>query len=107
MSSFEFYCFLYNVCLVIRAVYNEPMYIPEIIMGIIYFLFGIFIIISFKDIFYVFILVVIELGLLYIKKKNIVVTIINLCITFFGFAAITINIFKYKKKVFGFLSKDL
>ena len=64
MSSFEFYCFLYNVCLVIRAVYIEPMYILEIIMGIIYFLFGIFIIISFKDIFYAFILVVIELGLL-------------------------------------------
>ena len=107
MSSFEFYSFLYSVCLLIRAVYNEPMYIPEIIMGIIYFLFGIFIIISFKDIFYVFILVVIELGLLYIKKRNVVVTIINLCITFFGFAAITLNIFKYKKKVFGFLSKDL
>lgn len=107
MSSFEFYCFLYNVCLLIRAVYNQPMYIPEIITGIIYFLFGIFIIISFKDIFYVFILTILELGLLYIKKKDIVVPIINLCITFFGFAAITINIFKYKKKVFGFLSKDL
>ena len=107
MSSFEFYCFLYNVCLLIRAIYNTPMYIPEIIMGIIYFLFSIFIIISFKDIFYVFILVVLELGLLYIKKRNVVVTIINLCITFFGFAAITINIFKFKKTVFGFLSKDL
>jgi hypothetical protein len=82
------------------------MYIPEIIMGIIYFLFGIFIIVSFKDIFYVFILVIINLGLLYIKK-NIAVTIINLTLTFFGFAAIIINIFKYKKKVFGFLSKDL
>ena len=106
MSSSEFYCFLYNVCLLIRAIYNKPMYIPEIIMGIIYFLFSMFIIISLKDIFYVFIMIIFELGLLYIKK-NIVVTIINLCIAFFGFSAITINIFKYKKKVFGYLSKDL
>ena len=105
-SSFECYSFLYSVCLLIRAIYDKPMYIPEIIMGIIYFLFGIFIIVSFKDIFYVFILVIINLGLLYIKK-NIAVTIINLILTFFGFAAIIINIFKYKKKVFGFLSKDL
>ena len=105
-SSFECYSFLYSVCLLIRAIYDKPMYIPEIIMGIIYFLFGIFIIVSFKDIFYVFILVIINLGLLYIKK-NIAVTIINLTLTFFGFATIIINIFKYKKKVFGFLSKDL
>ena len=105
-SSFECYSFLYSVCLLIRAIYDKPMYIPEIIMGIIYFLFGIFIIVSFKDIFYVFILVIINLGLLYIKK-SIAVTIINLTLTFFGFAAIIINIFKYKKKVFGFLSKDL
>ena len=105
-SSFECYSFLYSVCLLIRAIYDKPMYIPEIIMGIIYFLFGIFIIVSFKDIFYVFILVIINLGLLYIKK-NIAVTIINLTLTFFGFAAIIINIFKYKKKIFGFLSKDL
>ena len=105
-SSFECYSFLYSVCLLIRAIYDKPMYIPEIIMEIIYFLFGIFIIVSFKDIFYVFILVIINLGLLYIKK-NIAVTIINLTLTFFGFAAIIINIFKYKKKVFGFLSKDL
>ena len=96
-SSFECYSFLYSVCLLIRAIYDKPMYIPEIIMGIIYFLFGIFIIVSFKDIFYVFILVIINLGLLYIKK-NIAVTIINLTLTFFGFAAIIINIFKYKKK---------
>ena len=105
-SSFECYSFLYSVCLLIRAIYDKPMYIPEIIMGIIYFLFGIFIIVSFKDIFYVFILVIINLGLLYIKK-SIAVTLINLTLTFFGFAAIIINIFKYKKKVFGFLSKDL
>ena len=68
-SSFECYSFLYSVCLLIRAIYDKPMYIPEIIMGIIYFLFGIFIIVSFKDIFYVFILVIINLGLLYIKKN--------------------------------------
>ena len=79
-SSFECYSFLYSVCLLIRAIYDKPMYIPEIIMGIIYFLFGIFIIVSFKDIFYVFILVIINLGLLYIKKNiiNIIISLINI-----------------------------
>jgi hypothetical protein len=74
-------------------------------MGSIYFLFGIFIIISFKDIFYVTIVLIIELGLLYIKK-NIAVTIVNLSTTFFSFSAIIINIFKYKKKVFGLTRFD-
>ena len=81
------------------------MFIPEIIMGIIYYLFGVFIIISFKDIFYVLVLVIIELGLLYIKK-NLAVTIVNLSTTFFSFAAILINIFKYRKKVFGLSHLD-
>ena len=105
LSAFKCYCFLYSVCLIIRAIYNKEIFIPEIIMGIIYFLFGIFIIISFRDIFYVSIVVIIELGLLYIQK-NIVVTIVNLSTTFFSFTAIIINIFKYKKKVFGLTRFD-
>ena len=104
-SAFEFYCFFHSVCLLIRAIYSKQMYIPEIVMGIIYYLFGVFIIISFKDIFYVLILVIIELGLLYIKK-NLAVTIVNLATTFFSFAAILIHIFKYRKKVFGLTHLD-
>ena len=100
LSAFQCYSFLYSICLIIRAICNKEMFIPEIVMGIIYFLFGIFIIIAFKDIFYVTVVVIIELGLLYIKK-NIAVTIVNLSTTFFSFAAVIINIFKYKKKVFG------
>ena len=105
LSAFQCYCFLYSVCLLIRSIYDKEIYIPEIIMGSIYFLFGIFIIISFKDIFYVTIVLIIELGLLYIKK-NIAVTIVNLSTTFFSFSAIIINIFKYKKKVFGLTRFD-
>ena len=105
LSAFQCYCFLYSVCLLIRSIYDKEIYIPEIIMGSIYFLFGIFIIISFKDIFYVTIVLIIELGLLYIKK-NLAVTIVNLSTTFFSFSAIIINIFKYKKKVFGLTRFD-
>ena len=105
LSAFQCYSFLYNVCLIIRAIYQKEMFIPEIIMGIIYFIFGIVIIISFRDIFFVGIVVIIELGLLYIKK-NIAVTIVNLSTTFFSFSAIIINIFKYKKKVCGITRFD-
>lgn len=105
LTAFQCYCFFYNICLIIRAIYKKEMFIPEIVMGVIYFLIGIFIIVSFRDIFYVIIVVIIELGLLYIKK-NIAVTIINLATTFFSFAAVIINIFKYKKKVFGLTRFD-
>ena len=100
LSAFQCYCFLFSVCLVIRAIYNKEMFIPEIVMGIIYFLFGIFIIISFRDVFYLTIVTIIELGLLFIKK-NMVVSIVNLSITFLSFSAIIINIFKYKKILFN------
>ena len=105
LSAFQCYCFLFSVCLVIRAIYNKEMFIPEIVMGIIYFLFGIFIIISFRDVFYLTIVTIIELGLLFIKK-NMVVSIVNLSTTFLSFSAIIINIFKYKKKVFGLVTFD-
>jgi hypothetical protein len=104
-SSFELYSFLYNVCLLIRAIYGKEMYIPEIIMGIIFFLFGMFIMISFKDIFYVLVVCTIELGLLYIKK-NIAVTIVNLSTTFFSFGSIIIHNLLYKKKIFGLSHMD-
>ena len=104
-SSFELYSFLYNVCLLIRAIYGKEMYIPEIIMGIIFFLFGMFIMISFKDIFYVLVVCTIELGLLYIKK-NIAVTIANLSTTFFSFGSIIIHNLLYKKKIFGLSHMD-
>ena len=105
LSSFELYSFLYNVCLLIRAIYGKEMYIPEIIMGIIFFLFGMFIMISFKDIFYVLVVCTIELGLLYIKK-NIAVTIVNLSTTFFSFGSIIIHNLLYKKKIFGLSHMD-
>ena len=104
-SSFELYSFLYNVCLLIRAIYGKEMYIPEIIMGIIFFLFGMFIMISFKDIFYVLVVCTIELGLLYIKK-NIAVTIVNLSTTFFSFGSIIIHNLLYKKEIFGLSHMD-
>ena len=105
LSAFQCYCFLFCICLLIRVFYNEELFIPEIIIGIIYFIFGIYIIIAFRDIFYLTVVVIIELGLLYIKK-NIAVSIVNLLTTFLSFSAIIFNIFKYKKKVFGLVTFD-
>ena len=105
LSAFQCYCFLFSVCLVIRVFYNEELFIPEIIIGIIYFIFGIYIIIAFRDVFYLTVVVIIELGLLYIKK-NIAVSIVNLLTTFLSFSAIIFNIFKYKKKVFELVTFD-
>ena len=100
LTAFQLYCVLYSICLIIKSMNSQKTFIAEIVMSSIYFLFGIFMIISFKDIFFVLIVVIIELGLLYIKR-NIAVTILNLSTTVFSFISIIINILKYKKKVFG------
>ena len=100
LTAFQFYCVLFSICLIIKSMNVQKTFIAEIVMSSIYFLFGIFMIISFKDIFFVLIVVIIELGLLYIKR-NIAVTILNLSTTVFSFISIIINILKYKKKVFG------
>ena len=115
LTAFECYCFIYCICYIIRSyfikvgenLYEEKMYGPEIIAGLIYFAIGFFMITTYKDIYFNLIVVIIEIGLLYIRKNySIAVVCFNIINTFFSFASIIISIFKYKKKVFGLAHVD-
>ena len=109
LTAFECYCFIYCICFLLRSSFIikgkknvEAMNGPEIIAGLIYFGIGFFGITAFKDIYFSFIVVTIEIGLLYVRKKySLTVVCFNIMTTFFSFASIVITIFKYKKRVFG------
>lgn len=114
LTAFECYCFIYCICFLLRSYFIkrgknkvESMNGPEIIAGFTYFGIGLFITIAFKDIYYSFIVVIIEIGLLYIRKNySITVVCLNIITTCFTFASILISIFKYKKRVFGLAHYD-
>ena len=109
LAAFECYSSIYCSCLLIRSYFiktdkknAEKMALPEIIAGILFFSIGFFIIIAFKDIYFSFIVVIIELGILFIRKYySIVLECFNIMATFLSFVSIIITIFKYKKRVFG------
>ena len=109
-TAFECYCFIYCVAyLYSYLVKNKSMEEigMEIIAGAIYFAIGFYITVSFKDIFFPFAMVVIEIGLLYIKKSNSLATVaFNLIFVFLNFASIILTIFKYKKNVFRLIKID-
>lgn len=114
LAAFECYSSIYCICLSIRSYYikagkknAEQMALTEIISGMLFFSIGIFIIIAFKDIFFSFIVVIIEIGILFIRKYySIVLECFNIITTFFSFLSIIITIFKYKKRVFGLSHVD-
>jgi len=114
LAAFECYCFLYCICFLIRSYsmkigkikYDEMSGI-EIIAGMIFYSIGFIVISAYQDIFFSAIVVIIEIGLLYIKKNySIAVVIFNIFTTFFSFASIIVTIFKYKKRVFGLAHVD-
>ena len=114
LAAFECYCFIYCICFLLRSCFIikgkkkvEEMNVPEIIAGLIYFGIGFFVITAFKDIYFSFIVVTIEIGLLYVRKNySLTVVCFNILTTFFSFASIVITIFKYKKRVFGLSHVD-
>ena len=114
LTAFECYCFIYCICFLLRSCFIikgkkkvEEMNVPEIIAGLIYFGIGFFVITAFKDIYFSFIVVTIEIGLLYVRKNySLTVVCFNILTTFFSFASIVITIFKYKKRVFGLSHVD-
>ena len=114
LAAFECYCFIYCICFSVRSIFLkngknnfEEMSGPEIFAGVIYFAIGFFMITAFKDIFFCIIVVIIEIGLLYVRKNySIAVVIFNIITTIFSFSSIIITIFKYKKKVFGLAHVD-
>lgn len=103
LTSFELYCFIYNICYITTWGIGEKIdFKMEIIPGSIYFVFGFFFTIFYKDIIFSFTSLILEIGLLYIKKKEALsLVIFNICAVFFNFSVITSTIFKYNKKVFN------
>ena len=114
LTAFECYCSIYCICLLMRSYYlknnkinAEQMAGTEIIAGILFFSIGFFIIIAFKDIYFSFIVVIIEIGILFIKKYySIAVECFNIMTTCLSFISIIITVFKYKKRVFGLSHVD-
>ena len=114
LAAFECYCFIYCICFLVRSFFLkkgkknfEDMSGPEIFAGIVYFGIGFLMITTFKDIYFCFIVIIIEIGLLYIRKNySLAVVFFNIITTVFTFTSIIIAIFKYKKKVFGLAHVD-
>ena len=114
LAAFECYSSIYCICLLMRSYFIksnkknvEQMALPEIIAGFLLFSIGFFIIIAFKDIYFSFIVVIIEIGILFIRKYySIVLECFNIITTCLSFVSIIITIFKYKKRVFGLSHVD-
>lgn len=101
LSSFELYCFIYNICHLITSFKFNVNSTIEIIPGSFYLIFGFFLNIFYKDIIFSITMLVLEIGLLYFKKEDALsVAIFNIFAVFFNFSSIILTIFKYNKKIF-------
>ena len=103
LASFELYSFIYNICfLTTWGTGLKNIIKMEIIPGSIYFIIGFFFTIFYKDIIFSITMLILETGLLYIKKNDALsVVIFNISAVFFNFSTIILTIFKYNKKVFN------
>jgi hypothetical protein len=102
LASFELYCLMHSICAIVTwgtgTDIDDAM---EIIPGSIYFIFCFFFIFFYKDIIFPITALILEIGLLYLKKSNdIEVSSFNLSVVAFNFSTIIITIFKYNKLVF-------
>ena len=102
LASFELYCLMYSICsLVTWGTGTDIDDAMEIIPGSIYFIFCFFFIFFYKDIIFPITALILEIGLLYLKKENDVeVCIFNVSVVAFNFSTIILTIFKYNKSVF-------
>ena len=100
--SFELYSFIYNICYLTTWGIGEKIITLEIIPGVIYFVIGFFFTIFYKDIIFSITMLILETGLLYIKKSDALsVVLFNISAVFFNFSTIILTIFTYNKKVFN------
>lgn len=109
MSAYQCYCFLFNVNYFIMNFYkpkiNDSEEYPgiEIAFNSIYSVIGIIVIIVYHDIFFCIVMLNMEIGLLYIKRKSsyiLEITIVNVAIISLNYASIISVIFRFNKKVF-------
>ena len=102
LAAFELYSLMYNICYLSTWWTETNIVKLEIIPGVIYFIFSILTIILFNDIFFSSTALIIQIGLLYIKKKDsLSVVIFNICVVFFSFISIIALILKQNKNVFN------
>ena len=109
MTAYQWYCFLFNVNFFILNFYKPQIYenkeYPgiEIAFNSIYLVIGIIVIIVYHDIFFCIVMLNMEIGLLYIKRKSnhvLAITIVNVAIISLNYASIISVIFRFNKKVF-------
>ena len=102
LSAFELYCLLYIICYLSTWETEKNVVKLEIIPGIIYFIISALSIILYNEIFFSSTALIIQIGLLYIKKDDALsVVIVNICVVFFSFISLIILILKRNKKVFN------
>ena len=102
LSAFELYCLLYIICYLSTWKTEKNVVKLEIIPGIIYFIISALSIILYNEIFFSSTALIIQIGLLYIKKDDALsVVIVNICVVFFSFISLIILILKRNKKVFN------
>ena len=116
MTAYQCYCFLFNITYFymnffkpkVEETKHKEYPEVEIIAGCVYFALGIVVMTVFKDIFFVIAMVIIEIGLLYSKRKNdylLTIALVNISIVSLNFASVIILIFVYNKKIFKLKEK--
>jgi hypothetical protein len=104
LSAYELYSLFYNICYLSTFGFEKVTNTFEIIPGTVYFIFSILILILYNDIFFPATALLIQIGLLYVKKKNShAIVIFNICVVFFSFISLILSIMKHKKKVFNII----
>ena len=104
LSAFELYTLIYNICYLSTWWSESNVVKMEIIPGVIYFLISLLTIILYNDLFFPSTALIIQIGLLYIKKANsFSVVIFNVVIVFFSYISIISMILKQNKNVFNII----
>lgn len=102
LSAFELYSLMYNICYISTRYSENNVVNLEIIPGVIYFIFSFLTVILYNDVFFSCTALLIQVGLLYIKKSGaLAVVIFNIGVVIFCFVSVIIVILKHKKKVFN------
>ena len=104
LSAFELYTLIYNICYLSTWWSESNVVKMEIIPGVIYFLISLLTIILYNDLFFPSTALIIQIGLLYIKKANsFSVVIFNVVVVFFSYISIISMILKQNKNVFNII----
>ena len=102
LFAFELYSFMYNICYLSTWGTEKNVVNLEIIPGVIYFIISFLTIVIYNEIFFSSTALIIQIGLLYIKKEgSLSVVIFNICAVFFSFISLILLILKRNKKVFN------